>query len=159
MKPDLFSKCIRIVIVGTTLIGLLCCFYLIPELGMTFRYKYPEFSYWVLPWSILLYVCAIPCFAAMVISWRIAGNIGRDNSFCRENANLFKVFSILALADSGVFGLGSIVFTLLGMNHPGLLLIDFLIIFAGLAVFVITAALSYLVAQATDLKEDSDLTI
>ena len=159
MKPGLFSKCIRIVLVGVTLIGIICCAYVIPELGSTYAGMYPEFAYWVLPWTILLYVCAVPCFVAMGISWRIAGNIGRDNSFCMENAKLFKLFSILALVDSAVFGTGTIVYTLMGMNHPGLLLIDCLIVFAGLAVFVVTAALSYLVAQAAGLKEDSDLTI
>ena len=36
---------------------------------------------------------------------------------------------------------------------------DILIVFAGLAVYVCTAALSYLVAKAANLQEDSDLTI
>ena len=75
------------------------------------------------------------------------------------NAKLFKVFSILALVDSAVFGVASIVYWLLGMNHVGLLLVDFLIVFAGLAVFVCTAALSYLVGKAAVLQEDSDLTV
>ena len=159
MKHDIFSKCIKIVIVGTTLIGLVCCIYLIPELVRVFKMWYPEFSYWTLPWVILLYACALPCFAAMVIAWMIAGNIGKDKSFTMENSKLFKIFSMLALVDSAVFGLGSIVYTLMGMNHPGLLLIDFLIVFAGMAVFVCTAALSYLVGKAATLQEDNDLTI
>ncbi len=159
MKPELFSRFLRVVIIGVTLIGIACCAYVIPEMGRTFESHYPEFSNWVLPWVILLYVCAAPCFVAMGLSWRIAGNIGRDRSFCMENAKLFKIFAILALVDSAVFGAGSIVYTFAGMNHPGLVLIDLLIVFAGLAIFVITSALSYLVAKAAGLQEDSDLTI
>ncbi len=159
MKHDLFSKCIKIVIAGTTLIGIVCCIYLIPELARVFRMWYPEQAYWATPWMIFLYVCAVPCFAAMVVAWMIATNVGKDQSFTKKNSNLFKIFSILALADTGVFGVGSVVFLLLEMNHPGLLLADFLIVFAGLAIFICTAALSYFTGKAASLQEDSDLTI
>lgn len=159
MKPIVFAKWLKVVIIGTTLIGLACCIYVIPSLMDSFISQYPEFTYWVLPWKILLYVCSIPCFLAMGICWRIAQNIQNDCSFCRENANLFKIFSYLALGDSGVWMLGSIIYFALGMNHPGLLIAEMLIAFAGFAVFVCTAALSYLVARAADLQEDSDLTI
>lgn len=159
MKHDLFSKYLRVIIVGMTLIGIICCVYVIPELARTFEGKYPEFSYWVMPWLILIYMCAIPCFLAMGISWKIAGNIGRDQSFTMENSKLFKIYSYLALGDSVLFFAGSIAYTLLGMNHPGLLLMDFLIVFMGLAVFVCTSALSYLVGKAATLQEDNDLTI
>lgn len=159
MKHSLFSKCMMIVIAGATIIGIICCAYVIPELARTFKSNYPEMEHWVLPWMILIYTCAVPCFVAMVISWKIAVNIGKDKSFTMENSKLFKIYSILALADSAVFLVTSIVFWLAGINHPGLLLIDFLIVFAGIAVFVCTSALSYLVAKAADLQEDSDLTI
>ena len=159
MKHDTFSKWLRVIIVGTTLIGVLCCAYIIPELARTFKDSYPEFSHWVMPWLILIYVCAIPCFIAMWISWKITGNIGKNQSFTMENSKLFKIYSMLALGDSVVFLLGSIVYTLMGMNHPGLMLIDLLIVFVGLAVFVCTSALSYLVGKAAMLQEDNDLTI
>ena len=159
MKHDLFSKCIKIVIAGTTLIGAVACAYVLPEMVRVFERWYPEFSYWSLPWMILIYVCAVPCFGAMGVSWKIADNIGKDKSFTMQNAMLFKVFSILALIDSIVFGAGSVVYTFLGMNHPGLMLLDLLVVFFGLAVFVCMAALSYLVGKAANLQEDSDLTI
>ena len=159
MKPVVFAKWLKGVIVGTTLIGLTCCIYVIPSLFGTFIERYPEFTSWNMPWKILLYICSVPCFVAMVISWKIAQNIQNDNSFCMENASLFKIFSYLAIGDSIVFMLGSIIYFFMGMNHPGLLIAEMLVVFAGLAVFVCTAALSYLVAQAAELKEDSDLTI
>jgi len=159
MKHSLFSKCMRVIIAGATLIGIICCIYVIPELAKTFKQYYPEMEHWVLPWMILIYVCAVPCFAAMVLSWKIAVNIGRDKSFTMENSRLFKIYSILALSDSILFFVGSIAYWIAGINHPGLLLADFLIVFAGMAIFVCTAALSYLVGKAANLQEDSDLTI
>lgn len=159
MKPNVFAKWLKAVIIGTTIIGLACCIYVIPFILNSFASDYPEFSYWVLPWKILIYICSIPCFAAMGICWKISGNVQKNESFTMENANLFKMFSYLALGDSVVFLCGSVVYFFVGMNHPGLLIAELLIVFAGLAVFVCTAALSYLVAQAADLQEDSDLTI
>ena len=159
MKANCFAKWLKAVIIGTTLIGIGCCVYVIPEAMVMFRAEYPEFSYWILPWKLLIYGCSIPCFAAMVISWKIAENIQNDHSFCRENARLFRLFSHLALGDSIVFLVGCVLYLILGMNHPGLMILELLAVFAGLAVFVCTSALSYLVAQAADLQEDSDLTI
>lgn len=159
MTPNVFAKWLKVVIVGTTLVGIACCTYVIPFAMGTFLMEYLEFSNWIIPWKILLYVCAIPCFVAMGISWKIAENIQHDKSFCMENARLFQIFSHLAIGDTVVFSIGSIVYFFCGMNHPGMVIVELLIVFAGMAVFVITAALSYLVAQAANLQEDSDLTI
>lgn len=159
MKPETFARLLKIVIVGTTLIGAACCIYVLPTIMDIIRNSYPEYEHWIMPWSILIYICAVPCFIAMFICWKIAVNIQADNSFSMDNAGLFKVFSYLALGDSVVFLFGSILLFLFGMNHPGLLIIDILIVFAGFAIFVCTSALSYLVAKAANLQEDSNLTI
>ena len=45
------------------------------------------------------------------------------------------------------------------MSHPGVLLFSLAVIFAGIAVAVVSAVLSHLVAKAGDLQEQSDLTI
>ena len=45
------------------------------------------------------------------------------------------------------------------MSHPGVLLLSLLIVFAGIAVTVASAALSHLVYKAASLQEQSDLTI
>ena len=45
------------------------------------------------------------------------------------------------------------------MNHPGVILMLLLVVFAGVAVAVAAAALSHLVKKAAVLQEESDLTI
>ena len=159
MNPNVFSKWLKIVIIGMTLIGIASCVYVIPSCGMIFRMRYPEFANWVYPWMILLYVCSIPCFAAMAICWKIAVNIRSDKSFTSETAGLFKCFSYLAAGDTAVFFVGCVIFLIAGINHPGMLIVEMLVVFVGIAVFVCTAALSYLVGQAANLQEESDLTI
>ena len=159
MKPNVFAKWLKGVIVGTTLIGIASCLYVIPAAAAFFVEKYPEFSNWALPWKILLEVCSLPCFAAMIISWKIASNVENDRSFSIDNSKLFKRFSLLALGDSAMFMLGCVIYLFCGINHPGLLIFQMLIVFAGLAVFICTAALSYLVGQAAQLQEENDLTI
>ena len=104
-------------------------------------------------------VTAVPCFAVLVLAWRIATNIGRDRSFSNENASLLKWISVLAAADAAFFFLGNVVMLLLDMSHPSVVLASFIIVFAGIAVAVISAVLSHLVKKAAVLQEESDLTI
>lgn len=159
MTHDKFAKRLKIVIIGTTLIGILICFLLIPYMGDYMVQRYPEYKYAKLPWMIFIYISGIPCFIAMGLSWKITSNIGADKSFCKENAKLFNIFSKLALVDSIFFFMVSLIFELVGLNHPGILLFSFLIVFFGLAVYICMGALSYLVSKATVLQEDNDLTI
>lgn len=159
MKPKTFSVCLKVIIIFTAIIGLLCLFAVIPKVAEIFQNSFPEFAYWVLPWKIVFTITSLPCFTALVLSWLIGDNIGKDNSFSLINARLFKIFSILALADSIFFSLASIVLWLCGMNHPGMLIVDILIAFIGLAIYVCTSAMSFFVKKAATLQEDSDLTI
>lgn len=159
MKHDIFARWLKVVIIGVIVVGITCCAYIIPQMSSILAQKYPEFASWVLPWSIVFYVCAAPCFVAMVVSWMIASNIEKDNSFCMANSKLFKLFSMLALGDSIFLFVALMVLWLLGYNHPGLMLIELLVVFFGLAIFICTSALSYFVAKAASLQEENDLTI
>ena len=47
----------------------------------------------------------------------------------------------------------------LNMNHPGILLLSWLFVFAGVAVAVAAAVLSHLIKKAAALQEQSDWTI
>lgn len=159
MTHDKFARLLKLVIVGTVIIGILICVLLIPYLGNYMVQQYPEYEYAKLPWMIFIYMSGMPCFLAMGLSWKITCNIGKDNSFCRENAKLFSIFSKLALVDTIFFFVVSVIFEFAGLNHPGILLFSFLIVFFGLAVYICTGALSYLISKATILQEDNDLTI
>ena len=45
------------------------------------------------------------------------------------------------------------------MNHPGILFISMVVVFAGIAIAVAAACLSHLIRKAAALQDQSDLTI
>ncbi len=110
-------------------------------------------------WGALLCVCAAVCLAGICVGWRIAGNIGRDRSFCMENARSLGAIAVLAAADGVIFLGGNALFLACGMSHPALFLRSLLPVFLAGAVSVVAAALSHLVRKAAVLQEQDDLTI
>ena len=159
MNQHKLSAWLKATLIGVGLCGLVVYFAVLPIVADSTRESFPEFAGWHWPWMIFLWATAIPCFAALVMGWKIAVNIGKDRSFTLENARLLQVVSWLAAGDAAFFFLGNVVLFFLSMNHPGVLLISLLICFAGVAVAVAAACLSHLVRKAADLQEQSDLTI
>lgn len=134
-------------------------FVLIPMYGRAIVSKYPEFGYRYVPWLVFLIICSLPCFAALLLGWKIAANIGLDRSFSYDNAKYLGTVSVLAGADSAFFFLGNIVLLCINMSHPGVTLFSLFAVFAGTAICAICAALSHLVQKAADMKAENDLTI
>ncbi len=159
MNQRKLSSCLKAIIIGTGVCGLIVYFGVLPTCGESLHESYPEFASWHWPWMVFLWITAIPCYAALVLGWRIAARIGEDRSFCVENARLLQIIAWLAAGDTAYFFTGNVVLLFLNMNHAGILLISLLICFAGVAVTVAAACLSHLVCKAADLQEQSDLTV
>ena len=147
------------IIIGIALCGLVIYALVIPSVGLSITAANPEFAYCFLPWLIFICLTALPCYAALVIAWKVASNIGCDRSFTMENAKWIKYIAVLAAADALFFFVGNVVFLLLNMNHPGIALLSLIVVFAGIAIAIAAAALSYLVKKAALLQEQSDWTI
>ena len=159
MGQKKMSKWLKAVIIIVGLCGLAVYLLAIPMLGEEIIYQYPEFSGWYWPWLIFLWITGVPCYIALFYGWKIAVSIGQDKSFTLTNANYLRRVSRLAAGDSIFFFAGNIVLLLLNMSHPGFALCSLLIVFAGIAVTITTAALSHMVRKAAELQEQSDLTI
>ena len=159
MGQKALSKWLKAILIGVGVCGLIVYFLILPEVGRSTIDSYSEFSGWYWPWLIFLWATGIPCYTALVFGWKIAANIGKDRSFSMENAKLLKWISWLAAGDAAFFFAGNVVFLFLNMNHPGVLILSLLVVFAGVAVAVAAAALSHLVEKAAALQEESDLTI
>lgn len=159
MKQKTLSNWLKYILVGTGICGVIVYLFVIPMCGQSIREMYPEFSncYW--PWLVFLWASGIPCFAVLVLGWKIAGNIGEDKSFSMENAKLFKQIACLAAGDTIFFFVGNLALFLSNMNHPSMLLASFAIEFVGVAVSVAAVVLAHLVSKAALLQEESDLTI
>jgi len=158
MKQKELSGWLKVLII----VAYVCCaaaaIWLVPELGRTaVAYELAEtWLFW--PCLIFFWLTLVPVLWCLVLAWRIAAEIGKDNSFCMENALRLRTVSRLALVDTIAYLIAAIVLTPFGLNLPGLMLF-LAIMILGSALSVGMAALSHLIAKAADLKTDSDLTI
>ena len=159
MNQSNLSRWLKAILIGIGLCGLIVCFYVLPACGRDFQIDYPEFASWFWPWMIFLWLTGVPCFAVLWFAWKIAVSIGEDKSFTLANAGYLRMISLLAAGDTLFFFAGNIVFLFLNMSHPGVLLASLLICFAGVAIALVAACLSHLVKKASDLQEQSDLTV
>ncbi len=160
MRQKALSNWLKFIIIGVGICGLVVYLLVVPMLGQTVAVAEDgvfDHLYW--PWLVFIWVTALPVYAALAFAWIIAVNIGRDRSFCVENARLLKWISALAAADAAFFFLGNILYLLLGWSHPGVTLLCLLVVFVGVAISVAAAALSHLVMKAAALQEQSELTI
>lgn len=159
MTQSSLSKCLKAILCGVWICGLLLYFLIVPDMGWSLAEGAPEYAYCYWPWLIFIWVTGLPVAVAMLFAWRISTNIGKDKSFSMENAKLLSWISYLAAGDAAYFFVGNIVFLLLEMTHPGFVIMSLLIVFACVAVSVAAAVLSHLVMKAAILQEESELTI
>ncbi|MBO5070086.1 MAG: DUF2975 domain-containing protein [Roseburia sp.] len=160
MRQDALSKWLKFIIIGVGICGVIVYGMVIPMLGQAIAaYEQGAFDYCFWPWLVFIWITAIPCYMVLIFAWKIASNIGIDKSFTAVNARYLKWISVLAAADAAFFFIGNIVYLFLNMNHPGIVLFSLLVVFAGVAVAIASAALSHLVLKAEVLQEQSDWTI
>ncbi len=159
MSQKSLSKWLKGIIAGMAVCGAIIYLYLIPIWGRDLVEANPEFSNCYIPWLAVLLISSIPCYWGLYFGCRIATEIGKDNSFSKENASYLKNISMLAALDSVYFFMANLVLMVLGMNHPSIFLLSLFVVFAGIAVTVAAAALSHLVKKAADMKEENELTI
>lgn len=101
----------------------------------------------------------LPFYAALVLAWRVFSAIGRDESFTRANARRVRLAGWLALGETaylagglGWFGFHQALSGVMALGFVGLMLL-------GLAAAVLCYALSVLILQAAEMKEEADLTV
>ena len=159
MEQKGLSAWLKLILVGVGICGLVVYFVVFPSYGESLVSDYPEFSNRFWPWLIFLWISGIPCYVVLLFGWKIATNIGRDQSFSNANAKYLKWIAWFAAGDGIFFFVGNIVLLFTNMSHPGIALFSLLVVFAGVAVAVASAVLSHLVQKATVLQEQSNLTI
>lgn len=118
-----------------------------------------EFTWLVKPATVAVSLSAIPIAAALVLFWRICTEIGRDNSFCHQNAGRLSGIGFCALADTAYCVVGTVTIFMITGGHPGVFLAAATAIFIGLAIALAAFLLSHLVLKAAELKDEHDLTI
>lgn len=159
MSQKGLANSLKAIIIGLAVCGLLIYFYFLPVWGMALVGDFPEYAraYW--PWLIILWISAIPCYLVLICGWRVATEIGKDNSFSDINAQMLKKIALLAAIDSVyIFIVGGVMFAL-RMSSGIVEILVLFVVFAGIVMTVAAAALSHLVYKAAAMKEENDLTI
>lgn len=159
-KQKTLSNWLKSVVIGMGVLGVIVYGVVLPVCWQNATVNHASLggaAYWTR--MIFLWITAIPCYIALVYAWKVFTEIGNNNSFSFVNAKYLKNVAILALVDTVYYLFGNFVLFFLNKNHPGVLLISFLIAFVGVAVVIVCAALSQLIQKAAELKEENELTI
>lgn len=160
MKQREMSKYLKAVTIGVGLLLLAFVFWFLPlVLRETLTELAGNGGYHGV--CILVDVSALPAVMCLVRFWGICGSIGQDESFSRENAVRLKRMSQYMLADAVLYAGFLVWFFMAGwyQNAAWLLFPVLLAIFISVTLTVLCAALSHLVQNASELKEEQDLTI
>lgn len=159
MKKLEMGKWLKSIVIITGIMGLIFLFIIVPWLGKDMAANNPKLSYMYLPCYIFIFVTAIPFYIALFCGWKIFNEISKDNSFCIENAKSLKLISKLSVSECILYIIASMALIILNQLHLEIFVLIVFIIFIGLAIAVLSGALSYLVEKASHIKEENDLTI
>jgi len=145
---------LKAIAVGCALCGLALFGFILPRYLAYVAEEVPDLPHTA--WLIFMCVLAIPCYAVLVCIWKMADEIGRDNSFSEANATLLKYVALLAGADSALLLIGNLIFLATKHSIPTLALVSAFMCLIGLAISVGAACLSHLIHKAATQQEDVD---
>lgn len=156
MSKKTISQCMKAAILLLGVTGIICC----AMMGRIIDYMLPGFSPMTHRlWLYVLYLCAVPCFLSLVPAWLTAGNIGKNHSFCLQNAKYMKLIGCLTLFVAAALGIGNIIYYCIGRSFFAFFLACFLPVAVFGTAAVCAFALSALLKNATELQDQSDWTI
>lgn len=159
MRQKELSRWLRaVVIVGWCACALLA-YPVAPKLAQDTATDIPALAYLAWPCLAIFWIGLAVVAVALLYGWFIFREIGRDNSFCRENARRLRVISWLTLADTVLCILSILALILLHAMHPGVFLLMLLIALVGTGITAAAGALSHLTLKAALLQDENDLTI
>lgn len=160
MDQKKLARWLKIITFFVAIAGVLVYAVVIPDVGdAIICANGEEYRSWCMPWIVFLWVTAVPCYIMLYYFWKVCSEIENDRSFNIVNAVYLKRISQWSLIDVIYFFIGNIVMLFINMNHPGVVLLSFLVDFAGIAISVAAATLSHLVYKAAELESENKFTI
>lgn len=159
MQQKRIANILKIFSIAVAVVGALFFFWYVPVIIQECAIMMPEAAYLRWPGTIGVWVIALLCYIALWEFWRICTRIGNDNSFCMENARSMKHIGLLAFL-AALLIVGAEIFLISIHCFGGTELIaTFFLVFAACGIGVVCLALSRLIRNAAELKEENDLTI
>lgn len=161
MSKKVISYLLKLVAILVFLLLLFVGLYIVPAYMRFFQRYIPTLSPVFSGVWLYINLSFVPVYICLVLAWQVFTTIQQDSTFCMANAKRLKTASWLALV-----GIGMVVAFYLFMQayyawavSRFFLLTALCILFIGFAAFIVCFALSKLVAQAAELKQEVELTV
>ena len=126
----------------------------IEEIAIT---EHLEYMRW--PGTLGMWAIALMVYLALFDFWKICGRIGKEDSFCRENASAMTRIGIYALMVFALILGGALVVSFMNLMDGPFALVVFFVEFVAAGIAVICLCLGQLILRATEIKEENELTI
>lgn len=111
------------------------------------------------PFVAFIWVTTVPFFIALFLGWSICTDISFDQAFTAKNAERLKIISFLSMIE-GILYTSALFFIFKFETYSiNSLIILVIILFFSVIISVFTSMLSHLVRNASEIKQDNDLTI
>jgi hypothetical protein len=134
-------------------------FIVVPGVASDLAREKAHYAHLASPFTWFVWLSVAPAFLSMALAWMVFTEMGRDNSFCEENARRLKYISGLGLLEAAYYFVGLILLLLLNLLYVPILVSVAVIISICFLVTVSAAALSHLVMKAWLIKSENDLTV
>ncbi len=161
MDKKMIAYLLKLVTVLVFIVFLFAGLYLVPVYMRFMQHYVPSIGPVFIGVLVYINLSFVPVYLCLVMAWQVFTTIAKDTAFCLENGTRLLRAAWLALADV-VMVVGFYLFMRLGfanLINPFFLFLTLGFIVLGLSAAIVCFALSKLVTQAAELKQEADLTI
>jgi len=159
MSHKKIAGVLKVFSVITAVIGGFFFFFYVPQIIKEIALQNPETDQLIIPGIGGMWVIAGLCYIALWNFWKLCTEIGKDNSFSIRNAGYMKNIGLLSSTAIVLFFLGGLFIFLIHFLNAAWFFIIFFLCFISAGVAVLSFALSALIKNAMEIKEENDLTI
>lgn len=142
MNQKKMSVMLKGIAVTAGMMGLIFLAVMMPMLALDCRREYEEFAYLFYPGLAYGWLIGILAFAALYEFWKICTEIGRDNSFSKENVLSLNRISMIAMIEAGIWFVGLVGLIIIGSIGIGFIVLMTVAIVISLAISIIATVLA-----------------
>ncbi len=161
MNKQVISSLLKLVALFIGSVFLFAGLYIVPAHFRFLQRFAPEIGPLFLPILAYINLSFVPVYLCLGLAWQVFSTIAQDNSFCEKNAKRLQLACRLALVDVAMLA-AFFLFVLLRLPFLAdmvFFISSLCIAFVGLSASIVCFALSKLIEQAAELKQEVDLTV
>lgn len=159
MDQKELSNWLKVIIIVSSILGLVICFTLAPRIGTSILANHPQKGYMYWPCLIFIWAGSIPIYLAFFQAWKIFDNVGKDRAFSEQNVHYFNIITKLSIVEIVLFCFGLVALIFLNVSNITVYIVVFFIMFSAIFVGTSSAISSHLISKAVALQKENDLTI